>query len=200
MRAPPEAANRMKGVRFSTARSMPAITASPAAMPSEPAMKRKSCAAATTSWPSSVPSRHHHRVLQLRVAADGLEAVGVALAVAELERVVGDVAHRHDLVFAVVEQVPQALGRVHAHVVVGAGDDELVGLQVLVEDHLPGVGALHPQVVGHLTLGGEQPADLGTDIVDPVHASRAPSTPLPACSRSRPPLPPGRLVPIWRPA
>jgi hypothetical protein len=56
MRAPPEAANRMNGVRFSTARNMPATTDSPAAMPSDPAMKRKSCAAATTSWPSSLPS------------------------------------------------------------------------------------------------------------------------------------------------
>ncbi len=56
MRAPPEAAKRMKGVFFSTARSMPVMTPSPAAMPSEPAMKRKSCAAATMSWPSSLPS------------------------------------------------------------------------------------------------------------------------------------------------
>src|SRR6478736_1033849 len=72
---------------------------------------------------------------------------------------------------------------------VGAGNVELIGLQVLVEDHLPGVGALHPQVVGHLTLGGEQPADLGTNIVDPVHASRAPSTPLPACAGLATPAP-----------
>src|SRR5205807_10547199 len=83
----------------------------------------------------------------------------------------------------------QALRRLQAQVVVGAGDDELVGFQVLVEDHLPGIGALHPQVVRQLALGGEQAPDLGTDIVDPVHAYRAPSAPLPACSRSRSPRP-----------
>jgi hypothetical protein len=43
MRAPPEAANSTKGVRLSTAVSSPLITASPAAMPSEPPMKSKSC-------------------------------------------------------------------------------------------------------------------------------------------------------------
>jgi hypothetical protein len=56
IRAPPEAANRMNEQRFSTAFSIPVTTASPAAMPSDPAMKRKSCAAATISWPSSQPS------------------------------------------------------------------------------------------------------------------------------------------------
>ena len=88
MRAPPEAANRMNGVFFSTARSMPVITASPAAMPSEPAMKRKSCAAATTSWPSSRAFGDEHRVVELGVGAGVLEAVGVAAAVAELQRIV----------------------------------------------------------------------------------------------------------------
>src|SRR5262249_38241152 len=100
--------------------------------------------------------------------------------------------------------------RVHAHVVVGAGNDELVGFQVLVEDHLPRIGALHPQVVGDLSLGGEQPSEFGTDAVDPVHASRAPSaprfatpakTPLPfiprlAQSRQIAPSPPPRAPPM----
>ena len=47
IRAPPEAANRMNGDFRSTARNIPAITASPAAIPKEPAMKRKSWTAAT---------------------------------------------------------------------------------------------------------------------------------------------------------
>ena len=95
-----------------------------------------------------------HRVLEAGVALGGLEAVAVALAVTELERILRDLAHRHLLVLAVVEQVRQALLGVHAHVIVGAGDDELVGLEVLVEDHLPGVGTFHPQVVRQLPLGG----------------------------------------------
>ena len=54
--SPPDAANITKGDFFSIARNMPVTTASPAAMPSEPPMKRKSCTAATTGRPSSVPS------------------------------------------------------------------------------------------------------------------------------------------------
>ena len=42
MRAPPEAANMMKGVPLSTAVSRPLMTASPAAIPKEPPMKSKS--------------------------------------------------------------------------------------------------------------------------------------------------------------
>ena len=55
MRAPPEAANRMKGVPRSTAVSKPLMTASPAAMPSEPPMKSKSCTPIVTGRPSSLP-------------------------------------------------------------------------------------------------------------------------------------------------
>ena len=55
MRAPPEAANMMNGVPLSTAVSRPLITASPAAMPSEPPMKSKSCTPITTGRPSSLP-------------------------------------------------------------------------------------------------------------------------------------------------
>ena len=55
MRAPPEAANKMHGQPFSTAVSNPLITASPAAMPSEPPMKSKSCTPMTAARPSSLP-------------------------------------------------------------------------------------------------------------------------------------------------
>ena len=49
---------------------------------------------------------------------------------------------------------------IHAHVEVGAGDDELVGLEVLVEDHLPGLRAFDPHIVRHLALRGQEAADL----------------------------------------
>ena len=116
------------------------------------------------------PLADEDRVLQLGVALGGLEAVAVALAVAELQRIWSHIAHRHDLEFAAIEEMLQPLVRIHAHVMVGAGNDELVGLEVLVEDHLPGVGAFDPQIFGYVPLGGEQAANLGTDAVDPVHA------------------------------
>ena len=56
MRAPPEAANRMKGVRCSAAWVRPVITASPAAMPSEPPMKSKSCTATVAAMPPIEPA------------------------------------------------------------------------------------------------------------------------------------------------
>ncbi len=53
--APPEAANRMKRRLPSTAGSRPVMIASPAAMPSEPPMKSKSCTPMTTVRPSRLP-------------------------------------------------------------------------------------------------------------------------------------------------
>ena len=114
-----------------------------------------------------------HRVVELGVRLGILEALGVTAAVAELERVVRNRPHRHALVLAAVEEVLQAhIGR-HAHVIVGARDDELVGLEVLVEDHLPGLRALHPKIVGDLALRRQEAADLRPDdVIDPIHALR----------------------------
>src|SRR5262249_13194011 len=63
-------------------------------------------------------------------------------------------------------------GRTHAHVIVRPGNDELVRLEVLVEDHLPGFRAFDPKVLRHLAL--QKGANLRPDdIGDPVH-ERAP--------------------------
>ena len=43
-----------------------------------------------------------------------------------------------------VEQGREARGRAHAHMIVGAWDDELVRFQIFVKDELPGLRALHP--------------------------------------------------------
>src|SRR5690606_16307974 len=65
----------------------------------------------------------------------------------------------------------QARIRTHAEMIVRARHDELVGLEVLVEDHLAALRALHPEIVRDLALRGQEAADLGThDVVDPVHA------------------------------
>ena len=99
------------------------------------------------------------------------QPIGVAAPVAELERVQGDGRHRDLLVLAGIEEVAQARIGAHAHVVVGARHHELVGLEVLVEDHLAGLGAFHPQIVRHLALRRQEAADLRTDnVVDPIHA------------------------------
>ena len=55
MRAPPDEMKKMKGVLFSAAFLMAVTMASPAAMPSEPPMKAKSCTATVTGKPSSSP-------------------------------------------------------------------------------------------------------------------------------------------------
>ena len=117
-------------------------------------------------------------IVELGFVLGRLEAVGVALAVAELERILRHLGDGNLGILAAVEQERQPLLRVDAHVIVGARDDELVGLEILVEDHLPRLGALHPEVLRQLALGGEQVADLGTDdVVDPVHAPSTPPAP-----------------------
>ncbi len=55
MRAPPEETKSTKGDFRCTAVRMAVMIASPAAMPSEPPMKAKSCTAITMGRPSSVP-------------------------------------------------------------------------------------------------------------------------------------------------
>jgi hypothetical protein len=56
-------------------------------------------------------------------------------------------------------------------VVVGARDHELIGLEVLVIDHLPGLRAFHPEILRHL-LPAKDAADFGPDdAVDPVHVT-----------------------------
>ena len=99
------------------------------------------------------------------------QTIRIAAPVAKLQRILGDGVHRHLLVGAAVEEMDEARIRAHAHVVVRAGHDELVGLEVLVEDHLASLGAFHPQIVRHLALRREEAAYLRADnVVDPIHA------------------------------
>src|SRR5262245_63695611 len=72
----------------------------------------------------------------------------------------------------------EPLLRRHAHMVVGPGKDELVGLEVLVVHHLPGLGAPDPGVLGDLAPRRRQQApNLRAHIVaDPVHAERSMKT------------------------
>ena len=70
---------------------MPFSTASPAAMPSEPPMKLKSCTAAVTGRPSSVPAPDEHSVVQTGLGLGVFQPVGVAALVAEFQRIDGHV-------------------------------------------------------------------------------------------------------------
>jgi hypothetical protein len=57
-------------------------------------------------------------------------------------------------------------------VIVRPGHDEAVGIEVIVIDHLPRLGALHPEMIGHVLLAKDTP-DLGSDdVVDPVHGDK----------------------------
>ena len=118
MRAPPDAANMMNGVCRRTAVSRPVITASPAAMPSEPPMKSKSCTAIVTIWPSSRADAELHRVLQSGLGARILEAVGITALVAKLERIDRDFRQRDIFKFAAVEHALQTHRRADAHVII----------------------------------------------------------------------------------
>ena len=66
------------------------MKASPAAMPSEPPMKAKSCTSTTAGWPLDLAVADGHGVLLAGGLARRLQALGIGLAVGELQRVVGD--------------------------------------------------------------------------------------------------------------
>src|SRR5690606_37411846 len=67
------------------------------------------------------------------------------------------------------EQVPEPrLGR-HLHVIAGGGDDPLVLLEIAVEHHLSGLGALYPEVLRNFPAA-EHRVDLRPNVIgDPVH-------------------------------
>ena len=157
--------------------------------------------------PADRAVRDDDRVLEMRLVARLPQPVGVALAVAEAQRV-GRRARQLDAVpAALVEGPGQALGRGRAHVVAAMRADLEVLLEVAVEDHLLAGGALRPEIVRHLALA-EQGADLRPDIFgEPAHAgiscaARALRTPsasarTPSSTRSRARI---RRVSVRRPA
>src|SRR6202011_3693984 len=70
----------------------------------------------------------------------------------------------------VVEDGFQPRHRAHAHVVIRAGNDELVSLDVLVEHELPGIRAFDPQILRR--FAPQDVADFRPDHVgEPIHAS-----------------------------
>jgi hypothetical protein len=162
MRAPPEAANRMNGVFFSTARSRHAERARHEA---------EVLGGGDDIEAVELALAHQDGVLEIRCRLGVAQPVRVAAPVAELEGILRHGGCRDLLELAAVEEVDEARVRPHAHVEVGPGHHELVGLEILVENHLPGLRAFHPQIVRHLALRREEVADLGSDdVVDPVHA------------------------------
>src|SRR5262249_2783892 len=93
---------------------------------------------------------------------------GIALFIAESEWVE---RHRRDRDIEpglVVEHRFEPRHRPHAHVVIGAGDNELVRFDVLVEDELSGVRTFDPQIFWRLAAR-EVIADFRPDAGDPVH-------------------------------
>ena len=144
----------------------------------------------------------HHRVDKRGLGARVAQPLGIAALVAELERIDRHLGQWQALVSAVVEEMLQALGRIHAHVVAGAGDDELVQLKVAMEDHLAGLRTLDPQIGRHLPLVEEIANLRADDVVDPAHVTFSPfEGPIPprACERSARPRPAPKPAPT-RPA
>ena len=105
-----------------------------------------------------------HGVGEAGLGAGILEAVGITALVAEFQRVGGDSAHRDVLPFAVVEDRLQARIRAHAHMIVGARDDEVIGLDILEEHELAGLRTLDPEIFRRLAPV-EEAADLRPDDV-----------------------------------
>ena len=97
-----------------------------------------------------------------------LKAVRVALHVPEAQRIERHLGCRDGRPFAiVVEGVQPRIDR-NAHVIAGAGHDEQVVLEILVEHELPAFGAFDPKIFRGFAL--QDRADFrGNDVGDPVH-------------------------------
>src|SRR6185295_10367737 len=113
---------------------------------------------------------HLDGVVQAGLGAGILDAVDIFALIAKLERIGRHFRQRDVVPSLVVEDRFQPRGRAHAHVIVRAGDDELVGLDVLVEHELPGIRALDPQILRR--LAAQDVADFWPDdIGEPIHGS-----------------------------
>ena len=109
-----------------------------------------------------------YRVVHSGFVARVLEPIGVAALVAKAQRVGRHFRNGNVEPGLVVEHRLQTHGRAHAHVIVGARDDKLVGFDVLVEHKLAGLRTFDPEIFRH--LAPQHPADFRTyDVGDPVH-------------------------------
>ena len=98
-----------------------------------------------------------------------LQAVDIAALVAEFQRIERHFGRCDLVVLAFVEDGFQPRVSPHPQMVVRARNDELIGLDILVEHHLPGFRAFYPKILRDLALVPEV-ADFGTDdVIDPIH-------------------------------
>jgi hypothetical protein len=100
--------------------------------------------------------RDHDRVLARHAPFLGLrvlQAVRIALAVAEAERVDRHLGRLDRVEGAAVEQIGEPLLGADPHVVAAMGADMEVRRELAVEDHLPAGWALHPEVLGDFARG-----------------------------------------------
>ena len=170
MRAPPEAANRMNGRAVPRRRLEPGDDGGADRHAERAGHEIEILHRDGDRVAESLPVATSHRVVHAGLGAALLEAVGVALLVAEFQRIVRHRGQRHGVVLAAVEEVGQPVGGLDLHVVAGIRHHPLVGLEIAVEHHLARLGALHPEVLRRRLLLVEEGADFRTDdVVDPVH-------------------------------
>src|SRR4029078_7734612 len=96
-----------------------------------------------------------------------LDAVGVALAVAEAQRVLAHFWRRQDLELAFVEQLLVASAPADPIVIVAARADVEIVLPLLDKDHRPALLALVPEILRRLPLGQE--GDAAANPAQPAH-------------------------------
>jgi hypothetical protein len=100
------------------------------------------------------------------LGAGRLDAVGIALGIAELERILADLRRRQHAVTG-VEQHVEAHGRPDPPVMVAARADVEILLEFPGEEHRLAFRAFVPQIVGRFPLGQE--GDAVADLVQPAH-------------------------------
>jgi hypothetical protein len=118
-------------------------------------------------------ARVDQRVALIGLGSRRLDAVGIALGVAELERILAHFGTGQQIILRAVEQCVEARFGADAVVMVAARADEAIVFPFLGEDHGAALGALVPQIVGVLALA--QPLDAIANAAQPAHRN-------PSCS------------------
>ena len=117
---------------------------------------------------------HRHGIIEAGLCPGIAHAVGIALLVAELQRVGDDLGGLHLLEGAAVEKQLEPPGAGNPHVVAGIRHHPLVRLEIAMEDHLAGLGALDPEVLRHVPLLQQATNLRANDVVDPVQGRYRP--------------------------
>ena len=112
----------------------------------------------------------NHRITLFRLRTGFLQTIRIALAVAELQRIVRNVRQLGPRVHTLVEDDRQPRISGNPQMIITVLADMQILVQVAMEDHLIAAWAFVPQIFRHIVLVDQRPKLGAHEVRQPVHA------------------------------